>query len=241
MIGLSIFIFGIIIGSFLNVVIYRVPLEQNIAIPASHCPKCKTPLKWWHNIPILSFVFLRGKCAFCQTKIPSRYPLIELITGILFVMLYYKIGLTWYLPFIFFSFASLFALSVIDFDHMAVPDSVNFAALFFAIINPMFFDSIINGAIAAFGLFAISWISSKIAKKETMGEADVIVAATMGALLGFPLFFIAIFLSALLALIPSLIYKDRGVPFIPFLALATLIVYLFDFYAYNIIEMIMHG
>ncbi|MBD3829646.1 MAG: prepilin peptidase [Arcobacter sp.] len=241
MIGLSTFIFGIIIGSFLNVVIYRIPLEQNIAIPASHCPKCKTPLKWWHSIPILSFVFLRGKCAFCQTKIPSRYPLIELITGILFVMLYYKIGLTWYLPFIFFSFASLFALSVIDFDHMAVPDSVNFAALFFAIINPMFFDSIINGAIAAFGLFAISWISSKIAKKETMGGADVIVAATMGALLGFPLFFIAIFLSALLALIPSLIYKDRGVPFIPFLALAALIVYLFDFYAYNIIEMIMHG
>ncbi len=241
MIGLSIFILGIIIGSFLNVVIHRVPLEQNIAFPASHCPKCKTPLKWWHNIPILSFVFLRGKCAFCKTKISIRYPIIEIITGLLFVALYYKIGLTWYLPFVFFSFASLFALSMIDFDHMAVPDSVNFAALFFAIINPMFFDSIINGAIAAFGLFAISWISSKIANKETMGEADIIVAATMGALLGFPLFFISIFLSALLALIPSLIYRDKGVPFVPFLALAALIVYIFDPYAYNVIEMIMHG
>ncbi|KIM04091.1 MAG: peptidase, partial [Sulfurovum sp. AS07-7] len=164
-----------------------------------------------------------------------------LITGILFVILYYKIGLTWYLPFLFFSFASLFALSMIDFDHMAVPDSVNFAALVFAIINPMFFDSIINGAIAAFGLFAISWISSKIAIKETMGEADIIVAATMGALLGFPLFFIAIFLSALLALIPSLIYRDKGVPFIPFLTLAAFIVYIFDSYAYKILEMIIHG
>ncbi len=241
MIGLLIFIFGIIVGSFLNVVIYRIPLGENIAFPASHCPKCKTPLKWWHNIPILSFVFLRGKCAFCQTKIPLRYPLVELITGILFVILYYKIGLTWYLPFLFFSFASLFALSMIDFDHMAVPDSVNFAALVFAIINPKFFDSIINGAIAAFGLFAISWISSKIAKKETMGEADIIVAATMGALLGFPLFFIAIFLSALLALIPSLIYRDKGVPFIPFLTLAAFIVYIFDSYAYKILEMIIHG
>jgi leader peptidase (prepilin peptidase)/N-methyltransferase len=241
MIALLIFIFGIAVGSFLNVVIYRIPLEQNIAFPASHCPECKTPLKWWHNIPIFSFIFLRRKCAFCQTKISLRYPLVEIITGLLFVILYYKIGLTWHLPFVFFSFASLFALSMIDFDHMAVPDSVNFAALFFAIINPMFFDSIVNGAIAAFGLFAISWISSKIANKETMGEADIIVAGTMGALLGFPLFFVAIFLSALLAMIPSLIYRDKGVPFVPFLALATLMVYIFDSYAYKIIEMIMHG
>lgn len=241
MLELLIFSFGIAIGSFLNVVIYRIPLEQNIAFPASHCPKCKTPLKWWHNIPILSWLFLKGKCAFCQTKISARYPIVELITGLLFVVLYYKIGLTWYLPFVFLSFASLLALSMIDFDYMAVPDSVNFAALVFAIINPSFFNSILNGAIAAIGLFVVSWISSKIAKKDTMGEADIIVAGTMGALLGFPLFFIAIFLSALLAMIPSMIYRDKGVPFVPFLALATFIVYVFDSTAYEIIEMIMHG
>lgn len=241
MLELLIFSFGIAIGSFLNVVIYRIPLEQNIAFPASHCPKCKTPLKWWHNIPIFSWLFLKGKCAFCQTKISARYPLIEIITGLLFVVLYYKIGLTWYLPFVFLSFASLLALSMIDFDYMAVPDSVNFVALVFAVINPSFLNSILNGAIAAIGLFAVSWISSKIAKKDTMGEADIIVAGTMGALLGFPLFFIAIFLSALLAMIPSMIYRDKGVPFVPFLALATFIVYVFDSTAYKIIEMIMHG
>lgn len=241
MLELLIFSFGIAIGSFLNVVIYRIPLEQNIAFPASHCPKCKTPLKWWHNIPIFSWLFLKGKCAFCQTKISARYPLIEIITGLLFVVLYYKIGLTWYLPFVFLSFASLLALSMIDFDYMAVPDSVNFVALVFAVINPSFLNSILNGAIAAIGLFAVSWISSKIAKKDTMGEADIIVAGTMGALLGFPLFFIAIFLSALLAMIPSMIYRDKGVPFVPFLALATFIVYIFDSTAYKIIEMIMHG
>lgn len=241
MLELLIFSFGIAIGSFLNVVIYRIPLEQNIAFPASHCPKCKTPLKWWHNIPIFSWLFLKGKCAFCQTKISARYPLIEIITGLLFVVLYYKIGLTWYLPFVFLSFASLLALSMIDFDYMAVPDSVNFAALVFAVINPSFLNSILNGAIAAIGLFAVSWISSKIAKKDTMGEADIIVAGSMGALLGFPLFFIAIFLSALLAMIPSMIYRDKGVPFVPFLALATFIVYVFDSTAYKIIEMIMHG
>lgn len=241
MIDLLIFSFGVAIGSFLNVVIYRIPLEQNIAFPPSHCPSCKNPLKWWHNIPIFSWIFLRGKCAFCQTNISARYPIVEIITGLLFLVLYYKIGLTWYLPFVFLSFASLFALSMIDFDYMAVPDSVNVAALVFAIINPAFLSSIINGIIAAFGLFAISWISSKIAKKETMGEADIIVAGTMGALLGFPLFFIAIFLSAILALIPSMIYRDKGVPFVPFLALATFIVYIFDKEAYKIIEMIMHG
>lgn len=241
MLELLIFSFGIAIGSFLNVVIYRIPLEQNIAFPASHCPECKTPLKWWHNIPILSWLFLKGKCAFCKTSISARYPIIELITGLLFVVLYYKIGLTWYLPFVFLSFASLLALSMIDFDYMAVPDSVNFAALVFAVVNPSFLNSILNGAIAAIGLFAVSWISSKIAKKDTMGEADIIVAGTMGTLLGFPLFFIAIFLSALLAMIPSMIYRDKGVPFVPFLALATFIVYIFDSTAYKIIEMIMHG
>lgn len=223
-----VFLFSLLIGSFLNVVIYRIPRGESIMFPASHCGSCNTPLKWWHNIPLLSWLFLGGKCGFCNSKISVRYPLVELFTAIIGVLVFLKLGFVWYMPFVFASFASLFALSMIDFDYMAVPDSVNIAALLFAIIQPDFLHAIMNAAIAAGGLFALGFFASKIAKKEAMGSADIIVAGTMGALLGFPLFFVALFLSAILALIPSMIYRQSGVPFVPFLALATFIVYLFN-------------
>jgi leader peptidase (prepilin peptidase)/N-methyltransferase len=235
------FVLGLVTGSFLNVVIHRTPRGENIAFPASHCVSCNTPLKWYHNIPLFSWLVLKGKCAFCNAPISKRYPIVEIVTGILFVLLYWKVGLTWYLPFVWASFAALFALVVIDFDYMAVPDSVNFAALVFALINPHFVQSAVDAAVAAGGLYLIGLLSSWIARKEAMGGADVIVAGTMGALLGFPNFFVAIFLSALLAIIPALIKRDSGVPFVPFLALATLIVYLYDSEAKNLVERIIYG
>ena len=225
---IGIFILGIVIGSFLNVVIHRIPLEENIAFPPSHCPKCKEKLYWWHNIPVISYLLLGAKCHFCKEPISARYPIVEILSGLLFVSLYLKIGLRWELLFIYGSFAALLALSMIDFDYMAVPDSVNFAALLFALINPDFLNSFKYAVIAALGLFTIGFIASRIAKKEALGSADIIVAGTMGALLGFPLFFAALFLAALLAMIPSLIYREKGIPFVPFLALATFIVYIFD-------------
>lgn len=236
-----IFILGIIIGSFLNVVIHRTPKGENIAFPASHCPSCQTTLKWWHNVPIISWIALGRECAFCKTPISTRYPIIEFLSGILFLVLYFKIGLVWYLPFVFASFASLLALSVIDFDYMAVPDSVNVSALLFALVQPDFIHAALYALIASIGLYGAGWIASKLAKKEAMGSADVIVAGTMGALLGFPLFFVAIFLSALLAFIPSLIYRDRGVPFVPFLTLGTLIVYIFDKEADTLLTKVLYG
>jgi leader peptidase (prepilin peptidase) / N-methyltransferase len=122
-----------------------------------------------------------------------------------------------------------------------VPDSVNFAALLFALVQPDFIHSALYALIASIGLYCVGWLASKLAKKEAMGSADVIVAGTMGALLGFPLFFVAIFLSALLALIPSLIYREKGVPFVPFLALSTLIVYVFDYQADLFLTKVLYG
>ncbi|MDD3775870.1 MAG: prepilin peptidase [Sulfurovaceae bacterium] len=241
MVEIFIFILGLAIGSFLNVVIYRIPLEKNIAFPASHCPKCHTPLKWWHNIPVLSWILLKGKCYFCQTPISKRYPIIELLSGMLFLVIYLKVGLTWYLPFVFASFASLLALSMIDLDHMAVPDSVNAAALVFALMQPNFMHAALYAAIAAIGLYTLGLLASKLAGKEAMGSADVIVAGTMGALLGFPLFFVALFLSALIAMIPALIYREKGVPFVPFLALGTLTIYLFDTRADLMLTKVLYG
>jgi len=238
---LAVFIFGTLIGSFLNVVIYRIPNGESIVFPSSKCPNCQTSLKWYHNIPIFSWLFLRGKCGFCKMPISKQYPIVELLTGILFALLYVKLGLVWYLPFVSASFAALLALVMIDFKYMAVPDNVNFSALLFALIQPNFLDAMMYGAIAAGGLYLIGLFSSFIAKREAMGGADVIVAGTMGALLGFPNFFMALFLSAILAMIPAIIWRDKGVPFVPFLALATFIVYLYDTQALALLDTIIYG
>jgi leader peptidase (prepilin peptidase)/N-methyltransferase len=124
---------------------------------------------------------------------------------------------------------------------MAVPDNVNFAALIFALIQPDFLHALMYAAIAAGGLYLIGLFSSLLAGKQAMGGADVIVAGTMGALLGFPNFFVALFLSALLAMIPSLINRETGVPFVPFLALAAFIVYLYDNESEKLLERIIYG
>ena len=239
--GLIVFIFGTMIGSFLNVVIYRIPKGESIVFPASKCQSCQTPLKWYHNIPIFSWLFLGGKCGFCKAPIAKQYPIVEFITGIIFTALYLKLGLVWYLPFVAASFAALFALVMIDFKYMAVPDNVNFAALIFALIQPDFLHAAMIAAIAAGGLYLIGLLSSLLARKQAMGGADVIVAGTMGALLGFPNFFMALFLSAILALIPALINRKTGVPFVPFLALATFIVYLYDHQATQLLERLIYG
>jgi len=240
-VAIAIFIFGTLIGSFLNVVIYRIPKGESIVFPSSKCQSCGNSLKWYHNIPVFSWLFLRGKCAFCKEKISAQYPLVELLTGFIFLALYLKLGLVWHLPFVALSFAALFALVMIDFKYMAVPDNVNFAALAFALVQPAFLEALMYAAIAAGGLWLIGLLSSLIARRQAMGGADVIVAGTMGALLGFPNFFVALFLSAILAIIPAMIWREKGVPFVPFLALATFIVYLYDTEAGQLLETIIYG
>jgi leader peptidase (prepilin peptidase)/N-methyltransferase len=243
---IGVYLSGMMIGSFLNVVIYRTPRGESIAFPSSHCTSCNTKLKWYHNIPLFSWLFLGGKCAFCKEPISKQYPIVELLTGLLWLALYYKIGLVWYFPFIAGSFTALLALTVIDIKYYAVPDSVNFSGLLLALIQPatlqLHWDNpIVSALFAAGGLWLLAKIISIVARKEAMGGADVIVAGTMAALLGFPGFFLALFLSAILAILPSLFAKDTMVPFVPFLAMATLIIYLFDTEAMRLVEWIIYG
>ena len=238
---LFIFLFGVSFGSFLNVLIHRIPESINIITPASACPKCHKRLKWYHNIPLLSWLILSGKCAYCKEPISIQYPFVELLNASIWVAIFLKVGIVWYMPFIALSFSMLLALSMIDIKYYAVPDSLNFAALLFALIQPDFFIHLTDAAFAAFGFWLLGFIVSKLAKKESLGEADIIVAATMAALLGFPAFFIAMFLAAILAIIPSLLAKDTMVPFVPFLALATLISYLNKESLLNLLEGIIYG
>lgn len=254
------FILGLLFGSFLNVVILRIPQSQSIVFGASHCYSCKTPLKPWHNIPLISWIFLRGRCSYCNTKISLQYPTVELISGLIFLVIASKFTLSLPAFFIALSFLMLLALSMIDFRYKMVPDSLNLVALFFAIIGAWNLDGVIlnlqNALLFAGGFtllrFALSYyLTSSIhraAQKsktswnkfydrtpfvEAMGEGDIMVAATMGALLGVKLTLVAIFLSALLALPVMLLLlrrsaEEQRVPFVPFLAIATLIVYIFD-------------
>ena len=250
--GVVVFLIGLAVGSFLNVVIYRIPRGENIAFPASHCPNCGHNLKWYHNIPLFSWIFLGGKCAFCKEPISKRYPLIEFINALLWLVVYLKVGFNIEALFIAMTFSALLALSAIDFEYFAVPDSLNFFALATALLASVaksFESGDYNYAINAFiaslitggGLWLLAKIISIVAKKEAMGGADVIVAGTMGALLGLSHFFVAIFLSAILAIIPSLRAKDTMVPFVPFLALATFIVFLYDTQTDELLMWIING
>jgi leader peptidase (prepilin peptidase)/N-methyltransferase len=231
-----IFIIGICIGSFLNVVIYRVPKGENIAFPPSHCPKCNAKLKPWHNIPILSYIFLKGRCAYCNEKISIRYPIVELLTGFIAVLVYKKMGIDIYSTITFIIFALLLALSVIDFDYKAVPDSLNLLALTLSFFSsPDILENLKNALILMGGMSAIRYYVSFIIKREAMGEGDIILAGTMGGLLGVKLSLFAIFVASLIAIFPSLynriFKKDFELPFIPFLSIGTFIVwYCNDFF-----------
>ena len=254
------FILGALIGSFLNVVILRIPKEESVVFGASHCPKCLNKLKPWHNIPIFSWIFLRGKCSFCKTKISAQYPAIELISGLIFLTLATKFTLALPALLIGLSFLMLLALSIIDFRYKMVPDSLNLLAMTFAIFGAWSINGVFinfqNALLFAGGFtllrFALSYyLTSSIYRAglktktswnkfydrtpfiEAMGEGDIMVAATMGALLGVKLTLVAIFLSALLALPVMLLLlnkpaEEQRVPFVPFLALATFIVYIYD-------------
>ncbi|MBN2816018.1 MAG: prepilin peptidase [Campylobacterales bacterium] len=258
--ALFVFVLGLLLGSFLNVVILRIPKEESVVFISSHCTSCQTPLKPWHNIPLFSWLFLRGKCAFCGEKISAQYPIIELLSALLFLVLYTKLGISFGAAFIGLSFLMLLALSMIDFKYKMVPDSLNLLAIAFAIFGaaslPQLFNNLHNALLFAGGFtllrFALSYyLTSTIYRAglktktswnrhydrtpfiEAMGEGDIMVAATMGALLGVKLTLVAIFFSALLALPVMLLLlqrpkEEQRVPFVPFLAIATFIVYIYD-------------
>lgn len=226
-------IFGLCFGSFLNVLILRLPRDENIAFPASHCFSCGKKLKFYHNIPLFSYIFLRGKCGFCASKISLQYPLIEAISGILAVLMYLKFGASAESILIAIAILLLLALSAIDWKFSEVPDNLNFSALIFGLLGGLFwhkdFIFVVGSAFAFAGFFTLlRFAFQSFAKKEALGEGDIIIAATMSAILGWQVAFIAIFLGALFSLC-VLLFKGRDykLPFIPFLYVGLLVALFF--------------
>ncbi|MFO7830807.1 MAG: prepilin peptidase [Desulfuromonadaceae bacterium] len=235
----GIFVFGAVIGSFLNVCIHRLPLGQSIVFPASHCPECSTELRWYHNIPVLSFLFLKGRCCFCAARISWRYPTVEILNALFYTAVFHISGysLTSLVLFVFIS--ALIVITFIDLDHRIIPDLISlpgivlgFAASF---ILPWvsWQDSILGILLGGGSLFAVAYIYAFFTGKEGMGGGDIKLLAMIGAFLGYKAVLPVIFLSSLMGTaigIPLMFLKkaDGGlaIPFGPFLAAASL-VYLF--------------
>lgn len=222
-----IFILGAAIGSFLNVVIYRVPHEQSIIYPNSACPNCQKPIKPYDNIPILSWLVLGGKCRNCQNPISPRYLFVELLTGLLFLIVYWSVGLNAFLPVVLAFVAAIVSLAFIDAEHKILPNVITYPLLVFAllvrIIFPLFFGanffsdfnlfplnqmqdfpvwaiSLIGAALGAIVGGGFLWLVGAIWKKlrgvDAMGLGDVKMMFAVGALLGWRLTLLSIFLGA---------------------------------------------
>ncbi len=266
---------GLVVGSFLNVVIFRLPeimkrswridcedflaessarssgstISQtdthtniapfNLAFPGSHCPKCKADIKPWENIPVLSYLFLKGACNNCHERISPRYPIIELVTGLLTALVAYLFGatgaallgmiLTW----------ALIALTMIDVDHQLLPDSITLPLLWLGLLANTFgvytdLESAVFGAVAGYlSLWSVYWVFKLVTGKEGMGYGDFKLLAALGAWMGWqalPLIIIlSSFVGAAIGIVGILIAgrdKNIPIPFGPYLAIAGWIAFL---------------
>jgi leader peptidase (prepilin peptidase)/N-methyltransferase len=230
---------GAVVGSFLNVLICRIPEGQSIVFPSSNCPKCRHPIRFYDNIPIISYLILRGKCRDCHEKISLRYPLVEAMTAAFSLLLFWKFGISMQYLFSFIFVAALIVITFIDFDHQIIPDVISLPGIPFFCIGAIFFmgltvwESLLGILIGGGCLFTIAFGYEVITKREGMGGGDIKLLAMLGAFLGWKSLFFILFVSSLLGAvigISLMVLKGENmkyaVPFGPFLSVAA-IAYLF--------------
>jgi len=236
-IEIFIFILGLVVGSFLNVCIYRIPLRKSVISPSSFCPKCANKIKFYDNIPLLSYTLLKGKCRYCHEKISLVYPAVELLSGLIFLFLFFKYGLSWEFASKVFLFSSLMVIFFIDIKHQLIPDVITFpgimAGLLFSLLtkSPPFLESLLGFFIGGGLLYLVAIIGDKIFRKESMGGGDIKLAAMLGTFLGWQKVLLVFFLASCLGAIVGIIFfifsaklrEKRLIPFGPFLAVATVI------------------
>ena len=223
---------GLAVGSFLNVVIYRIPRGESIAYPASHCTSCGAPIKWYDNIPVLSYILLRGKCRSCGEKIPIRYPLVELLNATSWVLCAVMSGKSPIYALISLAISSiLIAIAFIDIDHLLIFNRFTAALALLGIAAVHFdaytawYDHIIGLGAAALVFFGIYYAARALLGCEGLGLGDVKLAIAAGLLLGWQKFLLAMIVSSIIASIVLLVLRklrhdkrDSEYPFGPFLA-----------------------
>jgi leader peptidase (prepilin peptidase)/N-methyltransferase len=236
-----IFILGSIIGSFLNVCIYRLPRGESLVYPSSHCVHCNHKIYWFDNIPFLSYLILRGKCRFCARPISFRYFVVELITALLLLTFYAYFGLG--AKFFIFSILgiALIVSSFIDLEHRLIPDAITIPGMVIGLLISFLFPSIlgeikpVNGLLDSLAgliigggsIYAMAVLGKLIFKKEAMGGGDVKLMAMIGAFVGWKLillvFFLAPFFGAVVGIVVKIREKKDTIPYGPYISIATII------------------
>lgn len=253
--NIIVILFGLVIGSFLNVCIHRIPKKLSIILPASYCPKCKGQIRFYDNIPVLSYIILKGKCRYCKKNISFLYPFIEIITGIFFLLIFNKfdfrsdlISIITYLMFV----SILIVITFIDIKHYIIPDKLNIILLSIGIITLIFnrfpfyglsfpekVISSLTGILTGGGIWlVITLIGNKIylkrIGKEAMGLGDVKLFAAIGSFFTAKIMLANMYLAVIIGGVSSLIImlffkkglKDQ-IPFGPFIAVSAIIIVLY--------------
>jgi leader peptidase (prepilin peptidase) / N-methyltransferase len=241
---LYIWFFGACLGSFLNVCIYRIPEELSVVSPGSRCPKCLMPIRWFDNIPVLSWIALGGRCRSCKTGISPRYMVVEIITGVLFLLVYREYGLTWLTPIYWLFIFGLILGTFVDFDHMILPDRVTLGGMAIGLPLCVVFPEMhgetewwpslkagLIGLAVGWGiLYSVMVLGTLAFKKDAMGFGDVKLMGAVGAFLGWDGALFTIMFSSLLgSVIGVSLILTKGkvlgsrIPYGPYLAMAAVV------------------
>lgn len=228
--------FGLIIGSFLNVVIHRLPREESLVTPRSRCPACQTPIAAWDNIPVVSFLLLGGRCRACREPISWRYPLVEGLTGFLFALTVNKFGVTLQALFALVLVSSLVVVSFIDLDHQIIPNAITLPGIPLGLLGglvagqPPILDRLIGALTGAGFLYLVLLYGGAMYGQDAMGEGDLNLLALVGAFLGWRAVVVTLLvgcLSGSLVGLTLIVLKRLGrrehIPFGPFLVLGAMV------------------
>ncbi len=226
---------GLIVGSFLNVCMYRLPRHESVAWPGSHCTSCNRALRWYENVPVLSWAVLRGRCRTCRSPISVRYPTVEIVTGALFVGGYFAFGLTPLLPVRLLFACAMIVLFAIDLEHQILPNEITLSGIVigFAVsvfLPPGWRSALLGLLVGGLFPFVIAEVYWRLRGREGMGMGDVKMLAMVGAFLGWPLVWLTLILACLLGIViggGALLVSKRGfgtrLPFGTFIAVAALV------------------
>lgn len=248
-----VFVFGSLIGSFLNVCIYRMPRGLSIVKPSSRCPSCSTPIKFYHNIPVISFMLLHGRCKYCNTKIPLRYPIVESLNALFYAAVIWRFGLDWHTPVLFAFCSAMIVITFIDLDFQIIPDTITLSGIPIGIVagslilpDPFARGTVVGlkdaviGLISGGGLFYIIAVLSR----GGMGGGDIKMMAMVGAFMGWKSIILTTFSGSLFGSVVGIflmVFRGKGrktkIPFGPFLAAGAIITL---FYGQEILTVYLH-
>lgn len=232
-------VFGLVVGSFLNVCICRMPNNESIVSPPSHCPHCSYQIRWYDNIPLLSYLILRGKCRGCGAHISLQYPLVELINGVLALFLFLRFGPTLAFAALFLLCSALVVITFIDIEHQIIPDEISLSGIVIGFVLSFFLkghtwlNSLLGILLGGGSLLLVAYIYQRLTGKDGMGGGDIKLLAMMGAFLGWKAIPFIIFASSLIGSVVGvsimlLQKKDSklAIPFGPYLAFGA-VLYIF--------------